>query len=273
MKNRNKTNNKNSQLFGLLIVLFGLLLLVDGILPGIDFLDWIFSLPSILIIVGLLLTTRSNRNYTLSWIFIGLGLIFLIADLLSWDTGRIIWPLILIAAGLYIITGKRRKRHLDDPEPDGEEPIWDKRVYSEDSNESTGDAQEAFSASETSDKETSNHQESTRDDFVESTSIFGNTRNFIVSKQFRGGDIVNIMGGAEINLSQADLQGPAVLEVVQLFGGTTIVAPAHWVVIAEMSAIFGGVEDKRYVSAVPDKTKVLRIRGTSLFGGITIKSL
>src|SRR5699024_5569486 len=76
-------------------------------------------------------------------------------------------------------------------------------------------------------------------DYIESTSIFGNSRNFVVSKRFRGGDIVNIMGGSEINLMQADLQGPAVLEVVQLFGGTTIVAPAHWVVVPEMAAIFG----------------------------------
>lgn len=277
MKHRRRTNHKNSQLFGLLIVLFGLLLLIDRLLPGLDFIDWIFSLPTILIIIGLLMRSRTNSNQTISLIFIAMGVVFLCADLLHWDTGRIIWPLIIIAAGLYVITGRRRQRNLRGPHPDDPDtdPTWDKRVDQEqtETEDSAGEeTQNDFSKAKAASPEDT-HETTGGQDFIESTSVFGNTRNFVVSKQFKGGDIVNIMGGSEINLTQADLQGPAVLEVVQLFGGTTIIAPAHWVVIPEMAAIFGGIEDKRYATAVQDKTKVLRIKGTSLFGGITIKSL
>ena len=96
----------------------------------------------------------------------------------------------------------------------------------------------------------------------------------IISKNFRGGEIVNIMGGADINLMQADIQGPVVLEVVQIFGGTKIIVPAHWKVHPEMAAVFGGVEDQRFTyTTAPDDTRTLYIKGTSIFGGNTIKSM
>src|SRR5690606_26322804 len=111
-------------------------------------------------------------------------------------------------------------------------------------------------------------------DYIDAVSVFGGIKKHIISKNFRGGEIVNIMGGADINLMQADIQGPVVLEVVQIFGGTKIIVPAHWKVHPEMAAIFGGVEDQRFTyTAVPDDTRVLYIKGTSIFGGITIKSM
>jgi hypothetical protein len=71
---------------------------------------------------------------------------------------------------------------------------------------------------------------------------------------------------------QSDIHGRVHLEVVQVFGGTKIIVPANWSVHSEMVAIFGGIEDKRppQLNAAPDK--VLVIQGTSIFGGIDIKS-
>jgi hypothetical protein len=71
---------------------------------------------------------------------------------------------------------------------------------------------------------------------------------------------------------QADLKGRAKIEVVQVFGGTKIIVPANWTIHSEMVAIFGGIEDKRppQLNAIPDK--ILVIVGTSIFGGIDIKS-
>ena len=113
----------------------------------------------------------------------------------------------------------------------------------------------------------------TDEDFLDSTSVFGGVKKTIVSKNFKGGDIVNIMGGAEINLSQADVQGRVELEVTQIFGGTKLVVPPHWVVKPEMAAIFGGIDDKRSVqNATTDHSKVLVLKGTSIFGGIEIRN-
>src|SRR5690554_140842 len=112
MNNRKKRSN-NNKFFGLLIVLFGILLLVDRLLPALDFLDWVFSLPMILIVLGLIMRARSGHNHTASWILIAIGIIFLFADLVHWDIGRLIWPMIIIGVGLYIVAGKRKRRQLD----------------------------------------------------------------------------------------------------------------------------------------------------------------
>ena len=71
---------------------------------------------------------------------------------------------------------------------------------------------------------------------------------------------------------QADIKGKVRLEVVQVFGGTKIIVPANWTIHSEMVAIFGGIEDKRppQLNSIPDK--ILIIEGTSVFGGIDIKS-
>src|SRR5690606_41272345 len=95
----------------------------------------------------------------------------------------------------------------------------------------------------------------------------------IFAKNFKGGDLTAIFGGNELNLAQADFTGTAVLEVVNIFGGTTIVVPANWHIKHEMVNIFGGTDDKR-VSAPPENepSKVLILNGLSIFGGVEIKS-
>ncbi|MBM3416907.1 MAG: hypothetical protein FJY20_10820 [Bacteroidetes bacterium] len=50
----------------------------------------------------------------------------------------------------------------------------------------------------------------------------------MLSKDFKGGDIVNIFGGTEFNLSQADIKGRVTLEVTTIFGGTKLIVPSHW---------------------------------------------
>jgi hypothetical protein len=117
------------------------------------------------------------------------------------------------------------------------------------------------------------YREMPPEDMLDSVSIFGGVKKVVTSKNFKGGDIVCFMGGAEINLSQADIQGPATIELFQAFGGTKLVVPPHWEVKSEAIAIFAGIEDKRPPQpGVFDPTKVLILKGTTIFGGIEIKS-
>jgi predicted membrane protein len=81
------------------------------------------------------------------------------------------------------------------------------------------------------------------------------------------------MGGAEINLSQADFEGKVILEITQVFGGTALIIPANWEVQSESTAILGGIEDKRAVNdMISNGSKILVLKGVTVFGGIEIKN-
>ena len=70
--------------------------------------------------------------------------------------------------------------------------------------------------------------QSLSDNAFETVTIFGGDKKLIISKDFKGGESVCAFGGVEINLTQADINGNATIEVVQLFGGTKIIVPPHW---------------------------------------------
>jgi predicted membrane protein len=110
------------------------------------------------------------------------------------------------------------------------------------------------------------------EDFIDATTILGGIHKNILSKNFKGGDITIFMGGAEINLSQADIQGTASLDITQIMGGTKIIVPPHWEVRSQLTSVFGNIEDKRTNIGNADPNKVLIIDGSSVFGGIEIRN-
>jgi hypothetical protein len=110
------------------------------------------------------------------------------------------------------------------------------------------------------------------EDYISATTVLGGIHKNILSKNFKGGDITIFMGGAELNLSQADIQGTAALDITQIMGGTKIVVPPHWTIRSELTSIFGNIEDKRQNIGVPNPDKVLILDGTSVFGGIEIRN-
>lgn len=112
----------------------------------------------------------------------------------------------------------------------------------------------------------------TSEDYLDTTAFFGGVHKKIVSKNFKGGDIVTIMGGTELDLSQADFTGMVKLDVVQIMGATKIIVPAHWEIRTDVTAIFAGFEDKRIQPTVNNPEKVLIIDGTSLMGGIELRN-
>jgi hypothetical protein len=72
---------------------------------------------------------------------------------------------------------------------------------------------------------------------------------------------------------QADIQGEIELDLTQIFGGCKLIVPSHWEIKSELVNIFGGVEDKRPTQNInTDHSKVIILRGTSIFGGIEIRS-
>jgi len=115
--------------------------------------------------------------------------------------------------------------------------------------------------------------EVTDEDKLEEVNIFGGSKKRYSNKQFKGGEIVNIFGGSELNLIEADLpENGAKLECVNIFGGIVIIVPNDWTIRSEMVSIFGGFNDKRHHYNMENPEKVLVIKGVSLFGGGEVKN-
>ncbi|HEY1115345.1 MAG TPA: LiaF domain-containing protein [Chitinophagaceae bacterium] len=232
---------------GVFLLLIGVAALLKSYLvPGLP--EWLFTWQMLLIVLGLFIGLRHNFRGGPWFVLMLVGTVFLLNEYYpNLVDDRIIWPLALIALGAFLILKPRHRERLWQEQ---KEPANDDLVAAQ---------AEAYPVS--------------GDDFLDSTSVFGGTKKTILSKDFKGGDITNIMGGAEINFTQSDIQGRVVLDVTQIFGGTKIVVPPHWVVKPEMAAIFGGIDDKRTIqSAVIDHNKVLVLKGTSIFVGIEIRS-
>jgi len=159
---------------------------------------------------------------------------------------KYLWPLALIAFGLIFIARSGRRSMNASAEK--------KNVNSDN-------------------QELKNEGNITDEDFISSTSIFGGCKKNIISKNFRGGDLINIFGGSELDLTQADMPEPAIIEITTIFGGTKFIVPSDWNIKSEAVMIFGGIDDKRKMhpsSVTPEKTLILK--GTVIFGGIDIKS-
>ena len=242
---------------GIILLIIGGILLADR--AGVDFPNWFLSWPMILIGIGIFSGLRHNFKKGPWFILILIGGIFL-ADKISENLNirPYFWPIIFIAAGLYVISGGKlfgRNRGLRN-EADN---ISDLKFEDVSADNTTTDSETEFAFRDTN-------------DVIDITAIFSGVKKNVLSKNFKGGDVVAIMGGAEINVTKADISTKAVIDVFTMFGGTKIIVPPDWDVQSNVVAIFGGVDDKRPPSSLTNLSKVIYLEGTCIFGGIEIRS-
>ncbi len=104
--------------------------------------------------------------------------------------------------------------------------------------------------------------------------IFGGFKRRIATTAYRGGDYASVFGGCEIDLREAEMAGDAVIvNVNAIFGGVEMRVPRHWRVVNEMIGIFGGTDDKTAQPPAGEPgVRSLVVRGTALFGGISIRN-
>lgn len=271
---RRKRDRNGKIWFGALLFIIGATVLLQRTavltLPA-----WVISWPMLFIVIGLFNLIRSGFREGGWLMFMLLGGVFLAGKIApSLNMRTYIWPVLFMIFGLWIIFKPRRKSRWGDcgglmSDGDDEPEIVDQQAETVEP-ESTATA----SADSTENREQKKGRTggAFKEDYADFTSVFGGVEKNIFSKNFRGGDIVNIFGGTSLNLSQADIQGTAVLEMTQVFGGTSLVIPPDWEVKSEMTAIFGGMEDKRDTRHEPNAEKTLIIKGTSIFGGIELKN-
>lgn len=240
-----------SFILGALIVAAGVVLLLDQ--QGIINADRVFSYfwPVILIASGtsMLIDCRGRGGRGFWGIsLLAIGMILLLENLgiahIRFDT---VWPLIVIGVGVLMIWQAAGPRIR----PDGTaKPSWPE-IFNRWSPTASPDAD--FSG----------------------IAILGGFKRRITSKNFKGGSVLSVMGGFQIDLRQADMEGDtATIEAMSFMGGGEIKVPGEWLVSMEGISLFGAFVDEtdQQPPAVTGTRKKLIMKGASLFGGIVVKN-
>ncbi|MBI4311101.1 MAG: hypothetical protein HY681_04895 [Chloroflexi bacterium] len=107
-------------------------------------------------------------------------------------------------------------------------------------------------------------------DTINLVTLFGGAERSITSQAFRGGKVVSIFGGSELDMREARLAPGATLEVTALFGGAELKVPKDWRVDVEGTALFGGIENNQRQAIEPDAPTLL-VRSSVTFGGLEVK--
>ncbi|MBP6619875.1 MAG: hypothetical protein KA188_06445, partial [Leadbetterella sp.] len=110
-------------------------------------------------------------------------------------------------------------------------------------------------------------------EFINESNIMAGTNKKVFSKNFEGGQVNCVMGGAQIDLTEADLAAKSGLNVFILMGGLELRVPKEWNVMIDVLPIMGGVEDQitKFPDSVVNKEKKFYLTGNVVMGGVEIK--
>jgi predicted membrane protein len=224
---------RKSMVIGLLVLGLGAFWLMRNfnIISEVTW-DYIFSWQMLLIAIGLI-NVAGDGHKGFGWILMAVGGFFLLSDIFDWPVSfrNIFWPALLIVIGLFLIFGSQWRF---------------KRSFQ--------------------------HSRTEGDEVIEDVSVFGGGERTIHAENFKGGEIISVFGGSKIDLTPSTLNPEgATIEIVAIFGGSTLLVPSDWNVKLEVFNIFGGFSDKRMKSQV-DSNKVLIVKGVAIFGGGELKS-
>lgn len=250
METHDRTNN--SRIYrvgvGLLILLIGVNFLLKNF--GIYLFDWLFTWHTFLLVLGLIIGVK--RNFTGGgWLALVLvGAYFTLQNITDYSFGRYAFPIGLTVLGLYLILSPKawrpRRKHPENEITDATPPI--------------------NPAPETPPNRSDY-------DVIELVNVFSGGHHNIVSHNLKGGEIVAVFGGCDLNLSQSNFEGTIVIDVVAVFGGVKIIIPPSWEVRNEVTAVFGGIDDKRALMPYQgEPRKVVILKGVALFGGVDIRN-
>lgn len=255
-KNKNMINRSGKVWLGILIVGIGSLLLLRNF--GLYMPYWLFKWSTLLIAIGLIVGIRHQFRNSAWFVMVLIGSFFALKDIFrEYDMSNVVLPLMLVALGIYLIVKPK------------ESGFWCRSHPSKKRSDPSGPAEEEMPKQE----EDRIMDSLDPNDYIESVNVFGGSNQMVYSKNFKGGEVVAVFGGGDVNLSQANFEGQIKLECTVIFGGLKIVVPPSWKVRSEVTAIFGGVDDKRMIQPIEQyEDKVIVITGVVLFGGVEIKN-
>lgn len=218
----------------LIIVGSGLFLDVLGLIEFRPLLDTYW--PSI-IMIGALVQLISRRRFAGPVVLFGIGSL-LQADKLGLLEGSFwaaFWSLILVAFGLSIIWGLRKKKAIEE--------MFSAMTRGADSNDRT----------------------------VKQSAFFGGSEIRSSSQDFHGGELTAIAGGIDLDLRNAEIRETATLSATAIMGGIEIRVPPHWRVITNGTPILGGIDNKTFDQRGDNViAPTLIVNTTVVLGGLEI---
>ncbi len=280
MKDQNG-NMKPTSLLGMGLIILAVLLFLNNVgfrLVGALFSHW----PLIMIAAGgYLLVARSEGKFHQYRKAGMLPVMLLVVGLLAasgryglfhFHLGAVIGPAILLLVGLYLFN---KSHGLDAKSKDNVqleyEPVDDELKDSADL---------AEDAAETEFDECSSHckrREKTtiEDDKIDVFAILGGGNYVTRSNTLLEGNVICVMGGAEIDLRDADMKNASMeIDLIAFMGGAELRVPPHWQVSVKAIPFLGGVSNKSVCLAdkmgVPKKHLV--ITGIACMGGLEVKN-
>lgn len=256
--NKQFGNMKPRSLIGLVMVALALLVFLNNI--GIKLLGFFFgNWPVALVIIGaaLLISSRKqqdNRADPLPYALIGLGIIFFMVQhgIFNLSFHAIVVPLALLVGGIYLLGPNKfcKGKHC------GQLP-W--HMSCKDNNASSERA---------SDNDLDGEK-------LNIYSVLGGGNYRSRSAELSSGNLICVLGGAEVDISDADMSGNEMeLDVLAFMGGAELKIPPNWDVTVKMLPLLGGVSNK--TTCLADKMglprKHLIITGVACMGGLDIRN-
>lgn len=229
---RHPRSMSSQVLLGVLVIGLGILFLLDNL----DILKFRYALPFwplALIVVGVVkICDGGNRDGLLVGAALaGAGVLMLLSRFGLFNVSwRALWPLALIAVGIAVLQRPRHRR----------------------ANVSL--SKESLEC----------------DEYLDVTAILGGFQRRVSSQNLRGGEITAVMGGCELDMRGASIDGEAVIHIFAVMGGITIKCPPDWTVVLEGTPILGGFDEK--TAPPPANNKRLVVRGYAIMGGVEIRN-
>ncbi|HEX8957495.1 MAG TPA: DUF5668 domain-containing protein [Burkholderiaceae bacterium] len=236
-------HHNNRMLLGTVIIVVGVLALIDNLHLFGNF-DVITFWPTAFIVAGILKIgqTRTRGGQAFGAIMIAVGALLTLGHLgLIYFSVHQIWPLILIGIGVLVMSKGWVEKELGF----GAGPNGFRRS---DAPYSTADASSTLNV----------------------LAVMSGSKMRKDTQDFRGGEITAVMGGVEIDLRQASIQGDAVINLFVTWGGVVLKVPSDWVVIGNAIPVLGGIEDRTVPPAAPGKRLILE--GYVVMGGVEVKN-
>jgi len=110
------------------------------------------------------------------------------------------------------------------------------------------------------------------DSWVNAFAFWTGLKRRTTSPDFRGAELTAIMGGIELDLTQAQIpSGRAEIHVFSMWGGVELKVPKDWRVDIPLLALLGGYDDKTEQTPAPG-APVLVLKGFVLMAGLDIKN-